>query len=529
MNKVPLLAPLAGVIAGALCVYHYPQSYAYAVLVGAAVTFVLLWKKRYGLFPLLLGVMLGSLAMKVGLPRTVDLAQLNSLRQPYSAVVTKITQNARGLRLFASVDSVGDARVKDFNVYLWSGQDSLRLLPGDRINFSGRLAAPDTASRLFLPSNHQKKARNAAQSYSLTDYLRHNGLSALALPRHLDITAEGSGLDTYFARQRSRLSHAITASGLNAPTAAFLDAILTGDQQHLTPQIRQQFQRTGLAHVLALSGTHVAVLAFLLARLLSPLRLMGQRRLSYLVAIPALWGYALLTGMSPSVVRAALMSTFVFGAWAFGRESQSINALSCAAILILVFSVFALFAVGFWLSFAAVAAILLFSEVLPVPAWKPRLHGRLKRLSSPLRTAFGECWRWVVVCVAAVTGTMPITAYAFGQFPACFLLTNIPVVLCLPAFMICGLMLLGLTAAGLPCPWIIAAMDGAFSGLQSFMVWVQTLPGAFFQIPAFSPWLMLPAYGAIGAVWLALRRRRPAFLLGSGLLAAFTAALSHLL
>lgn len=115
-----------------------------------------------------------------------------------------------------------------------------------------------------------------------------------------------------------------------------LCALLTGCDDFLDENIRAEYTTAGLAHVLALSGTHLAVIAMILGLLLIPLRMVEHRRAAGAVLLACMWGYVALTGASPSVVRACLMVSIV----AFGRfasmSGNPLNSLCVAGILILI-------------------------------------------------------------------------------------------------------------------------------------------------------------------------------------------------
>ena len=102
---------------------------------------------------------------------------------------------------------------------------------------------------------------------------------------------------------RGYMLDAVRHSGLSQGAASFMAAVLLGEGD-VGPGVRENFSRAGLSHVLALSGTHVSTIVFLLAILLLPVEMAGNRKVRLGVTLAALWTYAMLTGMSPSVVRA---------------------------------------------------------------------------------------------------------------------------------------------------------------------------------------------------------------------------------
>jgi competence protein ComEC len=163
---------------------------------------------------------------------------------------------------------------------------------------------------------------------------------------------------------------------------------------------------------LALSGLHLMIIYTLITLLL------GRRRLrltTQVLTVLAVWAFALLVGLSPSVTRAAFMIT-VYALLSLGyRERMSVNTLAFVAMVMLMFNPYALFDIGFQLSFAAVLSILLFHPLLVkfIPSHLLQRHRWLNML-----------WSMTIVSVSAQIGTAPLVAYTFGRFATTFLLAN---------------------------------------------------------------------------------------------------------
>ncbi|MDE6528713.1 MAG: ComEC/Rec2 family competence protein, partial [Muribaculaceae bacterium] len=268
----------------------------------------------------------------------------------------------------------------------------------------------------------------------------------------LNIVGHEVSVASFFAGMRRSLSDYIfSRSGLGPEAAGMLDAMLTGNADAIGGERRDAFAGAGLAHVLALSGTHVAVIVFMVSMLFFPLRVAGRGRWETFGILVVLWGYVLLTGCQPSVVRTVIMVSAVGCGRMLRRGSNSINNLCLAALLILVFDPRALFAPGFQMSFAAVAAILLFRFELFVGgkvAWWVRAAGN-----------------WLCVCVAAVVGTGALAAWHFHEVPLYFLLANIPVGLLFPGFLGSGILLLVLQLTPVPAEWLVYVVEWLYAAI----------------------------------------------------------------
>lgn len=190
-------------------------------------------------------------------------------------------------------------------------------------------------------------------------------------------------------------------------------ALIFGYKNELDPVTRQTFAATGTAHVLAVSGLHFSIIYgmfyFLFSFLGNSLR---GRIIRQLIILPLMWVFAFLTGLGPSVVRAAIMlSVWGIGS-AFFVKAFTVNTLSIAAFLMLLYNPLYLFDVGFQLSFSAVFAILMIN---------PFLIGLYETQNRILQYLWGLC----TVSTSAQVGTAPLSIYYFHQFPLIYFVTNI--------------------------------------------------------------------------------------------------------
>lgn len=234
---------------------------------------------------------------------------------------------------------------------------------------------------------------------------------------------------------------------------ALLAAMTLGDKSALTRDLRDIYSVTGVSHVLALSGLHLGIL-FSLFFLLGAY---GRRLLlSRVLMIVLIWAFALLTGLSVSVVRSALMLTIVTIFSVRGGRISVVNVLCCAASVILLCHPYALFDVGFQLSFLSVFSIVMVMPVLD--SFWPEKYLYQHRLVRWL-------WGLVDVSVAAQIGTAPMVAYYFGRLPVYFIISNIVVVPCVYAVLwlcLCYL-LLPFMRIGQMLFWVVGTMHSALT------------------------------------------------------------------
>jgi len=264
---------------------------------------------------------------------------------------------------------------------------------------------------------------------------------------------------------------------------AVLQALLLGDRSRVTEAQRNRFAKTGLMHLLAVSGLHVFLVGMVLYVLLRPLLMRFRLQWRTVEAVRAVFTilvlgfYMLLTGGRPSVVRAVIMATLFIGGIFFQRSAHPLNTLGVAALVLLMVRPPALFDVGFQLSMTAVAGIVTLN---------PRL---LEMVPEEYRAS--EAADWLVstgtVSAAAILGTAPVLLYHFGWVSAAGLLLNV---------------------TGIPCTGL--ALSAAILTAVTGGMW--TVAGAAFGSAAdlFVQGLLATSrYGAEWFSWVGLRMGTP--------------------
>lgn len=206
------------------------------------------------------------------------------------------------------------------------------------------------------------------------------------------------------------------------------EALTLGWRGDLETTMQAQFRDAGIMHLLCVSGLHVGVLAALVGGLLVWL---GNERRGRIVRgsvqLLVLWGFALLTGLAPATVRAALMFSLLVVSRMMGRRTDSLNILAAAAIAMLTAKPILLFDVGWQLSFSAVAGIL---------------------TARPAIALFrSKLWKAAIVSLAATVATLPITLATFHQIQPYFLIANILIVPLAAVLLFTSLLYMAL-----PCP-----------------------------------------------------------------------------
>lgn len=320
--------------------------------------------------------------------------------------------------------------------------------PGDLVEIHGDIN-PISDSPDKLPSGY-------------TNVMRHKGITAsLYLGDEKDILVTGYREDimTIAGRMRDRLDIFISHTSLASPVKSFLKAMLLGDRGEMDDNTRAMFADAGVAHVLALSGLHVGIIVMILMWLLFPFSFLGSYKLRCCIAIPLVWAYAFLTGLSPTIVRAATMTTCMMIGVLIERKHSALNSL-CAAVFILeIADPACIFDVGMQLSVICVASILIFVEKL----------NPLERRERPwLYILFAS----LLTTLVATFSTWPLTALYFRRFPLMFLPVNIIVLPLLPVYIFVSILYLLAWGLGFDAGFLRMLLEygyNAFHSLASFV------------------------------------------------------------
>ena len=243
-------------------------------------------------------------------------------------------------------------------------------------------------------------------------------------------------------------------------------ALLVGYDEQLDDQLQQAFSTTGTLHVLSVSGMHVALVYVVLMKLLAPFETtLRRKRYSAILQFAFIWFYAVLTGFSPSVLRSVTMLTVIITGRLLLKRSHILNALLASAFILLLFDPLLLFDVGFQLSYAAVAGIVLLQPIA-------------ESFYTPDSAAKRMVWTLVSVSVVAQVFTFPLGLYYFGTFPTWFLFANLIIIPASTLALYAGVFFLavcwipGLSAvAGYVMSWLITTMNAG-------VTWISEWPGA---------------------------------------------------
>ena len=261
-------------------------------------------------------------------------------------------------------------------------------------------------------------------------------------------------LRTKAAHLRKEITAALKKENFGSQEMGIVQALLLGQKQDISAETYNNFAAAGAIHVLAVSGLHVGIMLLLFNRLFSPLRRFKKGHiLQTLLVILCLWGFAVLAGLSPSVVRAVTMFSFVAVGMEIKRRTGTLNSVFLSLMLLLLVKPQWIFEVGFQLSYAAVISIVLLRPIL-LDLWNPE-----NKIAKYI-------WDLLTVTFAAQLGVLPLSLYYFHQFPGLFFLSNLLILPFLGFILILGVLVIVLALAGILPSIFGKAYEKMISGLN---------------------------------------------------------------
>ena len=322
-----------------------------------------------------------------------------------------------------------------------------------------------------------------------------------------------SWIDYYALNTRNWADKTIKQYVSGEREEALASGLVLGITDGLDNELLSAYKATGTLHVLAVSGLHVGILYGIVLFLLRPVnKLKAGPWIAAGVSVAILWSYAFVTGLSPSILRAVTMFSFVAIAKPSGHRTNIYNTLAASAFIILWYDPFFLVSVGFQLSYLAVLGIVYI---------QPRLYN----LWNPTYRMLDEVWKVSSVSIAAQLSTFAISLLYFHQFPNYFLVSNLVAIPGSFIVLVLGLALLVIpflssiaSALGFLLGWVIKAMNAV-------MFTIEELPFSLIENVFITPlqcWLL---FGVLLSILLLIRTRKFGWVNATFLLGIFYAAL----
>jgi len=293
--------------------------------------------------------------------------------------------------------------------------------------------------------------------------------------------APTTGILKFANNNRTYLINSLKKQGITGKELAVASALILGYKDSIDAQLKSAYSSAGAMHVLAVSGLHVGVIFLIFNLLLSSFEKMKHGKIiKGVLLILILWAYAILTGLSPSVMRAATMFSFIVAAKMTGRISNFFNTLAASALVLLIYNPLLIMEVGFQLSYLAVIGIVIIQPWInnwfTIRYWLPR-----------------KIWEITAVSIAAQIATFPLGLLYFHQFPNYFMLSNLIVIPLVIGILYLGIVTLLLSSVPIVGEYLALLLNYIIKFLNQSVYVIDALPYSLSENIRFSitdTWLL---------------------------------------
>ncbi|MCC1483186.1 ComEC/Rec2 family competence protein [Winogradskyella immobilis] len=299
----------------------------------------------------------------------------------------------------------------------------------------------------------------------------------------LKIEGKEVSLSTYADAFRKTINSKLIYYGFKGDTLSIINALLLGQRQDIDPDLYTNYVNAGTIHILAVSGLHVGIILLILNFLLKPLHRTryGRHYIKPIVIVIALWAFAIIAGLSPSVTRAVTMFSVIAIAMHLKRQTSIYNTIAISAFFILLFKPVYVFDVGFQMSYLAVISIVSIQPLL-YKLWSPRFY------------VTDKFWQIFTVTIAAQCGVAPISLYYFHQFPGLFFISNLVIIPFLGLILGLGLFIIGLALINKLPEFLVDFYTFIIDTLNGFIAWIAQFENFLFRDISFNYLQVISAY-----------------------------------
>lgn len=492
LHTVPFIRLLLPLILGVLLAEFYSVEnrllyilITFSFLVLLAYQLIPAFRKSYS-YSFIFGIFIFILCVSFGAFRvnssneSMHLSSHDSITAFEGRLKRSPDEKAKSIACLIEIEKVYKAKAwekANTQVVLYLAKDSLSksLSLGDEI--------------LVLSKLDRVRNNGNPNEFDYAKYLKHRSILYATYVRGTDWKLVEKS-QTYSIKQvavagRQKLLDTYKKAGLKNESYEILSALTLGARDEVSEDVKSVWTAAGATHVLAVSGLHVGIIFGVMQFLLSFLAdsKLG-RYIRAIILILCLWSYALITGLSPSVMRAASMFSILALGLMINRKGTIYNSLMISAFALILYNPFVLFDVGFQFSYLAVISIVFF---------QPKFDKLLKINSFVLRWS----WKLFTVSLAAQVGTFPLAVYYFHQFPSYFFLSNFVIIPVAGLLIYGSALLLIFSGVDFVSKWLTFGLQNFVEFIHWLIYQIQDLPGALIQRITFSSFQVILLYALI--------------------------------
>ena len=389
----------------------------------------------------------------------------------------RLKPNDYNEKYYLKIQSVNQKPAKG-KILLMAGKDKTPLFhAGDKIIIAD---IPQPIPKPLNPYQFDYAAYMAKQNVFDQLTLRDNYIKA----------GQVNNLDYYLESFRHTLMGSFSIHGYSTETTNIINALLLGQRQDLDKEIAVSYTNSGVVHILAISGLHIAILFYILNLLLKPLKRIIHKRgrlMQLILILSFLWMFAFISGLSASVVRSVVMFSFISIGLYLNRSAGIYSSIAVSMLFLLLINPNYLFDAGFQLSYLAVIAI-----VVMQPFYKNIRISKYKAINY-----------FVDVCIVSVVaqiGVLPLSLYYFNQFPLLFLLSNIVVIPLSNLILILGIIVLTLNFIWADIALFVGkALEFLIQSMNAFTAWIASFDSLIIKDIPFTFVLNIALYAVLTA------------------------------
>jgi len=519
-KSAPILRLLMPFIAGILLQFHFNIGWKITdcIFISALIiltVFALLptslqfsnrWLTGLSIHLFFISIGMGSCSIKRGRPDDSLLTNNHDVHSYVLATMREpLIEKAKTYKALASIETIRNNGSKKAGGYalLYFQKNSIQsfLHYGSRIIIHQALQPIGNSGN---PGSFDYRQYCAFQHIYYQVYLNEKGYQILA-------SENKNFFDEQILKMRSFVLTALRSNISHPDALGIAEALLIGYRTDLDQDLVQAYSNTGVVHIIAISGLHIAMIYGLILFFLKPFRNRAWIKwLKPLLVLFIIWGFTFIAGSVPSIMRSAVMFSFIIVGESFSKRINIYNNLAASAFVILLFNPFSLWDVGFLLSYAAVLSIVIFSK--HINNWLIFSNKILKYI-----------WQMCAVTLSAQILTLPLILFYFHQFPGLFLFSNLIVVPLSGLILYFELLLLILSPFTELAVHVGRATSMTISRMNDFILRINSIPHANFQFIHVSILQTVILYFAIGGLsyWLLRKQKAALFLAFSSLLLFF--------
>ncbi|SEW48979.1 competence protein ComEC [Chryseobacterium wanjuense] len=460
LNKQPLLILAVCFIVGVLLQdkLSLDKNYIYLVIGICLLVFIATFFKSYFLHkakPYLLGIMFFGIGIILHFFNSFSPQSLSVPRNEF--IIFKISKKLNSTEKNKKYEAVINVDKKTVNAVLYVPKDHQELDFNHYYKTKAFITSPKPAKYDFQfdYAKYLKRKSIDYQCYSNGDILSAGRKDVSFIEK--------------FSQKRLELLQNIDKSEISQKTKDFLKGIILADRTEIDSQTIQDFNRSGLVHFLAISGTHIVVIFGLFYFLLMKFFPLKFRKYAIILSLIFIWLFALLIGLGNSVVRSCVMLSVYFVYVLLQRKPDVLHSLALSAFIILIFDTQQIFDVGFQLSFLAVLGIFWLNQ--PILKYFPKQNNWFKKL----------IFNTISISVSAQLATLPLVLYYFHQFSLISIVANFFIVPFSEIIIVFSFVMTGLIAFSLDFTLINTVYDYIIQILLKVIHWFADFDSVFFE------------------------------------------------